>query len=92
VVAAAFNVNMNTQSSDMSDLSLANVEALAQESGGGYGAQSIIIVDKGRRIDCVNNTQIIIEKYDVTCLGRGNLQCTPGGYERMTRGGYCAYV
>ncbi|GAB6008824.1 NVEALA domain-containing protein [Dysgonomonas reticulitermitis] len=33
---AAFNVNMNlVQESNMSPLALANVEALAQESGGG---------------------------------------------------------
>ncbi|GAB6008834.1 NVEALA domain-containing protein [Dysgonomonas reticulitermitis] len=32
---AAFNVNLNTQDSNLSTLALANVEALAQESGGG---------------------------------------------------------
>jgi hypothetical protein len=31
---AAFNVNMNTQKGELSDLSLANVEALAQGEGG----------------------------------------------------------
>jgi len=31
---AAFNVNMNTQNDNLSDLSLANVEALAQSEGG----------------------------------------------------------
>ncbi|GHV27015.1 hypothetical protein FACS1894176_08470 [Bacteroidia bacterium] len=32
---AAFNVNVNSQKNDLSDLSLANVEALASEGSGG---------------------------------------------------------
>jgi hypothetical protein len=33
-VVAAWNVNLSSQSNDLSDISLANVEALASESGG----------------------------------------------------------
>jgi uncharacterized Rmd1/YagE family protein len=32
-VVAAWNVNLNSQKSDLSDISLANVEALASETG-----------------------------------------------------------
>ncbi|MDR0680723.1 MAG: hypothetical protein LBG15_02555 [Dysgonamonadaceae bacterium] len=34
VAVAAWNVNLNSQSNDLSEISLANIEALAQESGG----------------------------------------------------------
>ncbi|GHT87644.1 hypothetical protein FACS189474_0950 [Bacteroidia bacterium] len=34
VAAAALNINFNTQKSDLSGISLANVEALAQSEGG----------------------------------------------------------
>jgi hypothetical protein len=49
--AAAWNVNCNSQSSKLSDISLANVEALAQESGGGYG----YVCCDGHNIQCIGN-------------------------------------
>lgn len=43
IVAVAYNVSINSNGNDLSDVSLANIEALAQESGGsgnscGYAA------------------------------------------------------
>jgi hypothetical protein len=59
---AVFNVNFNSQSNDLSDVSLANVEALAQESAEqiccnkAFSNEDCVIINqtpvKGRRHNC----------------------------------------
>ncbi len=64
---AAFNVNMNTQSSNLSDISLANVEALAQyEIGSGYLSLTL---------DCYNWQGVVIGSH-TSCYSGGSSSCT----------------
>jgi hypothetical protein len=65
---AAFNVNMNTQKSELSDLSLANVEALAQESGGEI---KYLIM----RLDCFNSKGVVIGSRIACYAGGGSKTC-----------------
>ncbi|MCC2599271.1 NVEALA domain-containing protein [Sphingobacterium sp. FBM7-1] len=89
---AAVNVNFNNESEDaLSALSLANVEALAQNENTG-GAESIIITDLGRTTECVSGNLYSISSYLVTCLGNGTLPCQGGTYRSTTHMGICQYT
>jgi hypothetical protein len=61
---AAWNMNLNSQGNDLSDVSLANVEALAQESGGNSCSASA---------NCYYGSQI---EGSVSCTGTST--CTSG--------------
>jgi hypothetical protein len=57
VAVAAFNVNINlAQESNMSPLALANVEALAQNEGGGVENCNIIVYNRNTMEDYVPTT------------------------------------
>ena len=94
---AAVNVNINNEAEDaLSALSLANVEALAQnENGGGEedkGAESIIITDLGNTAECVSGNLYSVHSFLVTCLGKGKLPCQSGTYRNLTYVGICQYT
>lgn len=76
---AAFNVNMNTQETNLSLLSLANVEALAGENDGSKKVSKITDTStdvevwnhngNGKWITCLKKTR--------ACSGTGSQDCTP---------------
>ena len=75
VAVAAFNVNLNTnQKSEMSLLALANVEALAQETGDSEGMPSsqkvteYIYNENGQLIKTIDYTE--------SCCNSGTFSCT----------------
>jgi hypothetical protein len=74
---AAWNVSINSQKSDTSGLSLANMEALAQE--GEKGGVNTIITQEGPEIEVQVNTSTIAyyvcSTIIVNCLGTGSLHC-----------------
>ena len=83
IAAVAGNNIYQSQSvmNGMSEMALANVEALASGENS-KGAQSIIIQDKGSGWDCINGYHYNIIYYRVECVGEGNLPCESGDYER----------
>jgi hypothetical protein len=75
VVAAAFNVNLNTQDSNLSTLALANMEALAQnESGGGGDCTDPYKLTQNIPNDDCGGTII----YTYSCLSTKNGNCKKG--------------
>ena len=67
---AAFNLNLNSEDSGFSLLSLANVEALAGEGNGGYLQVECHTI---KAYDPVNNT--MVEEIQKICTGNGPLSC-----------------
>lgn len=93
-VVAAFNVNLSLDYSDsnLSSLALANLEALAQESGGGTNPESGLDTKYIRSTsDCSisasaalaldfkvkGNADLVMSNAEVVCSGGGNTACSP---------------
>jgi anti-sigma regulatory factor (Ser/Thr protein kinase) len=67
---AAWNVNLNSQNNDLSDISLANVEALAEESSHKYETK------KTDEIEVLDEATDTYKKVSVTvCEGTGIVDC-----------------
>lgn len=75
---AAVNVNINNEAEDaLSALSLANVEALAQDESGD-GVKIKTVIDKGITEDCINGIYYQFAEYETDCIGTGSIACSPG--------------
>jgi len=88
-VGYGVNKSMNNDA-NLSDLALANVEALAQGETNptGYAAALTTLISKSSR--CVNSIAITTETYNVQCLGEGDMACTPGTTTIEYESGRCA--
>ena len=78
----------------LSDLALANVEALANLEGFVFvgdastvtkGVKNVIYTDMGRDDDCIMGRTQYVYKIYVSCLGEGNLPCREGNYEKVEK-------
>jgi hypothetical protein len=91
---AAFNVNLNTNTNrEQSLLSLANVEALAQESPGigtpGKNYKYVTLFEISSTNECVGSTLYTITYYGSDCYFEGSIPC-PGHQALVVKTGYCA--
>jgi hypothetical protein len=89
---AAVNVNVSSKKNLLSDISLANIEALGVgESNSGF--QQIVISQVGQpQSDCVNGRWVTKTTTKRECRGKGNLPCTSGTYVLTETGGNCVVV
>ena len=80
VAVAAWNLNISFKAyRGMSDIALANVEALANESlTGGYG--NTLSSDKGREVICVEGKCRDCRKLQISCFSSGTIQCPAESY------------
>jgi len=94
-IVAGYNVyQSNVKTNDLSDLALANVEALANLEGFVFvgdastvtkGVKNVIYTDMGRDDDCIMGRTQYVYKIYVSCLGEGNLPCREGNYEKVEK-------
>ena len=95
VAVTGYNVyQSNVKTNDLSDLALANVEALANLEGFVFvgdastvtkGVKNVIYTDMGRDDDCIMGRTQYVYKIYVSCLGEGNLPCREGNYEKVEK-------
>ncbi|MDR1782777.1 MAG: NVEALA domain-containing protein [Dysgonamonadaceae bacterium] len=77
---AKYNFSHNLRTEEMSDLMLANIEALTQgESGENYYVSTIIRTEDGRETIIIDGgTYQNCRKSIITCCGEGTLFCISG--------------
>lgn len=91
-VFAGYNIYFSyNNSGKLSNLMLANVEALANDENK-EGYQSMLITDLGSSTQCVDNILYSVARYNITCLGKGSLECASGVYATLTPIGNCYTV
>lgn len=75
-VMAAWNVNFGSQTKGMSDLKLANVEALArEENGDGNKVKQIVTTDEGYTWVNIDGVYKFCLKKKNVCSDPGNMVC-----------------
>jgi len=77
---AAFNVQLNTTDNKLSNISLANVEALAKtdtpNENQDKGVATVTITLLGRESSgCVEGVIFTCDAYFIDCIGTGKMQC-----------------
>ena len=84
-VVATFNLQLNAKSVNLSDLALANIEALAQNEGGnGEGTAKIVISATWEETVYVPISMFVFYEckalYNevIDCIGEGSLPCSIG--------------
>jgi len=83
--AVALNVTLSNQKQKAASLlALVNVEALAQSEGNETGYQSMLVTENGSDYECLNGHSYKVNKYNVSCWGKGTMSCTSGNYETWT--------
>ena len=87
MAVAGYNVYMNQAKSKMSELALANIEALADPEGNVTTkyVKNINIKDLGKEDKCINGYFCHILYYQVICVGEGNLPCQEGTFARTEK-------
>lgn len=93
LATAGFGVQKSMKSeAGLSDLALANVEALAQNEDGNdsKGYASVLTTLMSTHIRCVNTIAITTKTFNVNCLGEGDMECTEGTTIIEYESGRCA--
>lgn len=83
-----YSVYANLPSRKISDITLANIEALANDESN-TGASSVLTTDLGNGSKCENGTFYSVQSYRIDCFGSGNLTCNSGTYSSYTPMGPC---
>lgn len=95
LATAGYGVNKSTKSNvNLSDLALANVEALANNEGPGIGEPGedykyVVLFEIGRENICVNGNVIRIVTYGSDCYFDGSLTCPGVHHNIIDPGLYC---
>lgn len=84
---AGYNVYMNQEKNNLSELALANIEALADPEGNVTTkyVKNMNIIDLGKKDDCIDDYVHHILTYRVDCMGEGNLPCQQGTFVRTEK-------
>ena len=89
---AGYNVYASRSNVKLSDLALANVEALAFREDDSKGVGTILTHDLGKGTKCENGILYSVYKYSIDCFGEGTLPCQSGTYESFSPMGKCYEV
>ena len=76
----------------LSNIVLANVEALAFREDDSKGVGTILTHDLGKGTKCENGILYSVYKYSIDCFGEGTLPCQSGTYESFSPMGKCYEV
>jgi hypothetical protein len=90
VIVAALNVGINTEDQKLSNISLANVEALALENADGYSKVTIIEVSSTG--GCVGNQYMTCILFSTECSGTGHLSCVGESWIECFTEGPCHWI
>ena len=87
MAVAGYNVYMNQEKNNLSELALANIEALADPEGNVTTkyVKNMNIIDLGKEDKCINGYLCHILYYRVDCMGEGNLPCQEGTFARTEK-------
>ena len=92
VAVAAHGVYLSKTVNSLSNIVLANVEALAFREDDSKGVGTILTHDLGKGTKCENGILYSVYKYSIDCFGEGTLPCQSGTYESFSPMGKCYEV
>ena len=92
MAVAGYNVYVNQTKNGMSELALANIEALADPESSN-GVKTVSITELGTDEDCVEGRVHKFHYFQISCLGEGNIPCTPSIFTKVEKTTVlCAYM
>lgn len=90
VAVAGYGVYANQKADSMSDLMLANMEALANDDELDDGkVADVFIQDLGEETKCQDGTLYLVKHYKISCFGIGTIKCQSGTYASYSPIGNC---